>query len=219
MKRKLPFLLLLVIPLLSFTKKKEPLFIRLKGYYIITSFNPKYPMCTCGLDISRTRDINNKIDTNAHCLCDGNYYKQIGYIHYASEKDLDPARIDDYKYQTAIEKYHHYTFLTTNPSILQDNYAGDPAIVANDSLSRVVKSDTVLAEKINDELSKAKMKFTTSRVAYEVLMKGEITAMRLNDVPVPKDYKTDILRAQYLLLNDPANTLKFVKILPDPWGK
>jgi len=204
---------LFLLPLISF-KSSTPLTIRLKGYFIVLAFRLHHD-CPCGLDISSTKLITGEYG-QAYCLCDGNYYKNFGITWYVPQDKLDENRIDDFKYFSKNAPNEHYMFLSVDKRILSDNYKGDTLIARNDSLIKMVQSDTVMAENISREVSRANLNFA-HRGSYYVLMKGEVTALRLNNMPGKKT-KGGIGKEQYLFLNDPSNTIEFVKVIKDRFG-
>ena len=199
-------LLLFLLPVFSFTAKEKKT-MRLTGYFIVQCFKPA-SKCPCGLDIASTELISADSIKNATCLCDGNYYRNFGLVKYVNPKDLDLGRIDDFDYQVKLQDKEHLVFLSTNKNILRDAFSKDSTLIKDNALVKQVESDTVTAEMIAKLIDGAQLVFKR-KIAYDVLLKGEMTVVRMKDCG-----KHD---AQYLFLNDPQNGLEFIKVIKDPF--
>lgn len=210
------FLLLLLLPFFSFTDKEEKT-TRISGYFLVYAFKPAYK-CSCGLNIPTAESMAADSMKKQTCLCDGNYYKNFGTIRFVKTADLDLGKIDDYNYQAKLSGSgkEMLMFLSTNKNILHDAFSKDTSLVNDKELIQQIESDTVTADAIAKLIDGAKLNFT-KKTAYEILLKADVTVLRLKNSPKPKDYADGMGHEQYLFLNDPTNHIEFVKVIADPF--
>ena len=177
----------------------------LDGYFIVSSFN-KNTKCNCNLDIKST-----KMVSGDSMICgDGNFYKNISTIKYIRAEDLDLKKIGDTKYQKSLLQNEHYTYLTTNPSILLEGSKGDSTILQNVKLVNNIVQNKITADLIQTQIEKLKLDYTETK-HYYILMKVSVKVLILPKRKNTSKFHNPHGFDQFLILQDKSNKIKVIK--------
>jgi hypothetical protein len=143
---------------------------------------------------------------------DGAYYKNIGSISFISASNLDLNQVDDFSYQVSIQQYEHAVYISVNPMILLLANNGDSAILQDTYYVQAIENNQKTADLIQKRIDRFHLDFENKQ-HYYVLLKVKIKVLKLPNRTIPKSYTSPFGYKQYVILYDPSNRIKAVKVI------